>query len=237
MVEPTSSSPQQPLGMTIYNLPSPEETMVDGQARTRKGRWMLMLVVLICAAPILASYFTFYVVKPGGGRQYGDLIEPVRLLPSWNAATLEGQAVSMSSLKDQWLFVSVGSGLCNAECEKRLFVQRQLHKMLNKDSARVDRVWLVTDAATPTPELIKALQGATVLRAKADEVAAWLEPSAGHLLEEHLYVVDPMGRWMMRFPPELNDQSVSGMKRDLERLLRASNSWDQPGRPVAGAQP
>lgn len=237
MVEPSSSSSQQPLGLTVYDLPAPEDTLVDPKARTRKGRLMLMLVVLICAAPILASYWTYYVIKPQGTRQYGDLIEPPRMLPTWNATDLQGQTVSMSSLKDQWLFVSIGSGQCDSLCEKRLFVQRQLHKILNKDSARVERVWLITDSAIPKPELIQALQGATVLKASAEQVATWLEPASGHTLDEHLYVVDPMGRWMMRFPTELNDKSVSGMKRDLERLLRASNSWDQPGRPVVGVNP
>jgi len=39
--------------------------------------------------------------------------------------------------------------------------------------------------------------------------------------------VDPMGEWMMRFPAQPEPARV---KRDLERLLRASSFWDQPGR-------
>jgi hypothetical protein len=58
-------------------------------------------------------------------------------------------------------------------------------------------------------------------------LAAWLAPEAGHALEEHLYVVDPMGEWMMRIPAQPEPATV---KRDLERLLRASASWDTPGR-------
>ena len=46
-------------------------------------------------------------------------------------------------------------------------------------------------------------------------------------LAEHLYVVDPMGRWMMRVPGE---PDPARLKRDIERLLRASASWDRPGR-------
>jgi hypothetical protein len=40
-------------------------------------------------------------------------------------------------------------------------------------------------------------------------------------------VVDPMGQWMMRAPA---DPDPSRLKRDLEKLLRASASWDLPGR-------
>jgi hypothetical protein len=42
-----------------------------------------------------------------------------------------------------------------------------------------------------------------------------------------LYLVDPMGEWMMRVPAKPEPGRV---KRDLERVLRASSSWDQAGR-------
>jgi hypothetical protein len=45
-----------------------------------------------------------------------------------------------------------------------------------------------------------------------------------------LYVVDPMGNWMMRFPARMDAAGASRAKRDLDRLLRASASWDEPGR-------
>ena len=59
------------------------------------------------------------------------------------------------------------------------------------------------------------------------ELAQWLKPEAGQALSDHLYIVDPMGRWMMRTPV---DPDPAKVKRDIERLLRASASWDRPGR-------
>jgi hypothetical protein len=35
---------------------------------------------------------------------------------------------------------------------------------------------------------------------------------------------------MMRLPPRLGVDNAGRAKRDLDRLLRASSSWDQPGR-------
>lgn len=61
-------------------------------------------------------------------------------------------------------------------------------------------------------------------------LADWLAPAAGQALTEHLYVVDPMGHWMMRFPAGLDKAGAGRAKRDLERLMRASASWDQAGR-------
>jgi hypothetical protein len=64
----------------------------------------------------------------------------------------------------------------------------------------------------------------------ADKLANWLAPGSGQALQDHLYLVDPMGNWMMRFPPKLDLSTASAVKRDVERVLRASASWDQPGR-------
>lgn len=50
-------------------------------------------------------------------------------------------------------------------------------------------------------------------------------------MADHLYVVDPMGNWMMRFPAAMDTAGAAKAKRDLERLLRASSSWDEAGRP------
>jgi hypothetical protein len=62
------------------------------------------------------------------------------------------------------------------------------------------------------------------------ELAAWLAPASGKSLAQHLYVVDPIGNWMMRFPAGMDRATASRAKRDLERLLRASAFWDQAGR-------
>jgi len=76
-----------------------------------------------------------------------------------------------------------------------------------------------------------ALKDATVLRVKPEQLAQWLSPARGHQLPEHLYMVDPMGHWMMRFPPGTDTASATKLRKDLERLMRASAGWDQPGRP------
>jgi hypothetical protein len=58
-------------------------------------------------------------------------------------------------------------------------------------------------------------------------LANWLAPAPGQRLEDHLFVVDPIGNWMMRFPAQADPKQV---KRDLDRLLRASQFWDKAGR-------
>jgi hypothetical protein len=220
----------QPLGLTVHSLPLPQEAAVADEQRTVRGRWKMLAVLLICAAPVIASYFTYYVVRPEGRRNFGELIEPLRTLPPVTGTTLEGQPMALPSLKGQWLLVSVAGGACDANCEKYLYLQRQLRESLGKDKDKVDWVWLVSDQAPVREQLRSALVGATVLRVDDKELAAWLSPAKGQLLSDHLYVVDPFGRWMMRFPPGQDLAWAAKVKRDLERLLRAAASWDEPGR-------
>ena len=220
----------QPLGLTVHSLPSPERAMDAEVRRTGRGRWQMLVVALICAAPVIASYFTYYVVRPEGRRNFGELIEPQQPLPDRPGVSLSGQSSSLRALKGQWLLVSVAGGACDEACGKHLYLQRQLREGLGKERDRVDWVWLIADDAPVSDKLLPALKDATVLRVAPATLGAWLQPETGHLLAEHLYLVDPMGNWMMRFPAQLDIAGAAKAKRDLERLLRASASWDQPGR-------
>ncbi|HEY2257457.1 MAG TPA: hypothetical protein VGI11_17620 [Variovorax sp.] len=221
----------EPLGLTVHSMPTPRQAMADAASRrTTRGRWKMLIVMLCCAAPVVASYFTYYVVRPEARSVFGELIEPQRPLPALTGLLRDGTPVALPSLKGQWLLIAVGGAACDALCEQQLYLQRQLRESLGRDKDRVDRVWLVSDAA-PLPERLDgALQGATVVRVPAEQLAHWLAPSAGHSLDEHLYVVDPIGNWMMRFPARMDISAASRAKRDLDRLLRASAAWDKPDR-------
>lgn len=221
-------SASEPLGLTVHSVPKLSDAAVAGQKRN--GRLKMLLLLLICASPVIASYYMYYVVRPTSRTSYGDLIETQPALPPLQLQALDGSVHSLQSLKGQWLLVSVGGGACNTECERHLYLQRQLRESLGKEKERLDWVWLVDDAAPVPSKLTPALRSAIVLRAPAADLAAWLQPAATHALQDHLYLVDPMGHWMMRFPASLDNGTASRAKRDLDRLLRASSSWDDPGR-------
>ena len=199
-------------------------------ARRRAGRIKMLLVLLVFVLPVLASYFSYYVLRPQGRANYSSLIEPSRSLPDLPLRTLDGHPVAADTLRGQWLLIVLGPAACAADCQQRLYLQRQLREMLGRDRDRVDKLWLVTGDA-PLPEPLRAALRAEptlqVLRVPRAALAAWLQPDAGHALEEHLYLVDPMGEWMLRVPAQPDPAKV---KRDLERLLRASAGWDRAGR-------
>ena len=228
---PPTNPVDQPLGLTVHSLPSPPAAAVQDAVRTRSGRWKMIAVMLICAAPVVASYFTYYVIRPDGRRNFGELVDPQRPLPDLTATTLDGQPRPLRGLKDQWLLVSVSGGACDAACQQHLYLQRQIREGLGKDKDRLDWVWLIADDAAVSATLAPALTQATVLRVPAQALARWLAPTDGHQLADQLYLVDPMGNWMMRFPSGMDAARAAKAKRDIERLMRASNAWDKAGRP------
>jgi hypothetical protein len=236
-----SSVPRSPdsallISFSVHSLPSTRDPAV--LRRTARGRWLMIAVLLVCAAPVVASYFAYFVVRPEARTNYSELIVPTRPLPaSLPLSDLAGARVAPASLRGQWLVVVVAAGACDARCERQLWLQRQLHEALGAEKGRVDKVWLVDDGAPPRPETLQAIAAsgharsafapATVLRAARADLAGWLAPAEGHALEDHLYIVDPSGEWMMRVPA---DADPARLKRDLDKLLVASANWDRAGR-------
>ena len=186
----------------------------------------MLAVLLACAAPVIASYFTYYVIRPEGRRNFGELVQPQRPVPDVATVALDGSSGTLRALKGQWLLVSVAGGACEKACQDNLYLQRQLRESLGKEKDRLDWVWLVTDDVPVAAALQPGLGKATVLRVPEAAVGGWLAPATGQQMADHLYVVDPQGNWMMRFPPALDAEGFAKAKRDLERLLRASSSWD-----------
>jgi hypothetical protein len=216
-----------PMALTVHSGPTPVLP-----AERSRGRFTALLVLLACAAPVLLSYLTYYVWRPSTRNNYAELIQPTRTLPANLVLTdLQGRPVAPAQLRGQWLLVVVAGGDCDARCEDHLFQQRQLREMAGRERERIDRVWLVTDDAPLRAPIARAMESgdapAWVLRVPKAALAQWLAPEAGRALDEHLYLVDPMGEWMMRTPATLEPKRFH---KDLERLLRASASWDRPGR-------
>src|SRR5205085_1732376 len=183
-----SSAPASPdsallVNFSVRSLPSTRDAAAV--RRTARGRWTMIVVLLVCAAPVIASYFAYFVVRPQGRTNYSELIAPTRPLPgSLPLADLAGAPVAPLSLRGQWLVVVVAAGACDERCERHLWLQRQLHEALGANKDRVDKVWLVDDAAAPRPETLRAIAATadagrmfdrtTVLRTPRAALLAWL---------------------------------------------------------------
>jgi hypothetical protein len=188
--------------------------------RTSKGRWKLLVVLAVCAAPLIASYFTYYVIKPDSRNNYGALIDPRQHpIPAMASTTLDGKPVALDAYKGKWIMLKVGGSDCQQACQDQLFAMRQLRTMQGKEMERIERVWLITDQEPLETLLLRVNDGTRMLRAPADAVRRWLPVEQGGNVAEHIYLIDPLGNLMMRFP---KDPDPSKVKKDLVKLLKAS---------------
>lgn len=164
----------------------------------------LALLAAFFALPVAASWFLWrFELAPGTTGNYGTLLppRPLALAP-------------LAALKGRWVLVQFDSGACDAWCERKLYFMRQVRRAQGKDMPRVERLWLVTDAVQPRAELLAAIEGTVLAPA-----GAGAEFPAEKSVTDHIYLVDPLGNLMMRFP---RDPDASRIIKDLQRLLKVS---------------
>jgi hypothetical protein len=188
-------------------------------AQTR-GRWKLIAVLLVCAAPMLLSYLTYYVIKPTGRTNYGALLDPRQHpIPALGATALDGKPAALEQFKGKWIMLQVAPGDCQQVCKDQLVAMRQLRLMQGKGMERIERVWLITDDAPLDTMLMKVVDGTRYLRVKPALVQAWLPVEQGGDVTDHVYLIDPLGNLMMRFPKDAEPNKVT---KDIGKLLKAS---------------
>ena len=189
--------------------------------KAQRGRWKLYLVIAICAAPLLLSYLTYYVIKPAGRNNYGTLLDP-RLypVPLLNSVLQGGAAQELSAYRGKWILLQVSSSACRSACQHALFVMRQLRLMQGKDMDRIERVWLVPDQLPIETLMLREFDGVHILRADGKAVEAWLPVEPGATAQDRLYLIDPLGNLMMRYTVDADPNKVN---KDLVKLLKASS--------------
>lgn len=185
------------------------------ETATRAGRRTLVLLAFVCALPILASYFAYYVWQPEGRTNYGELMVPASL-PDTALPGVAGQPdFARRELDGRWTLLFAAPGACDRVCTDALYLMRQSRLAQGEEMDRVARLWLVSDAATPAGDLLAPHAGLRLARA----TPAWLARLPDAERGRHVYLVDPRGDVMMRFPDNADPRRVV---KDLQRLLKYS---------------
>lgn len=173
-------------------------------------------MLALTVAPVAASYFIYYFWPPSRTVNYGDLIEP-RRLPEARLALADGTPFQLSRLRGKWVLVMVDSGACDTSCQKKLYYMRQVRLAQGKEMERVERAFFINDGAAMAPDRMAPYAGTWMIRAAGSDVLP-LFPAQG-ARSAHIYLIDPLGNLMLRYPPNPDPRR---MIKDLQRLLKAS---------------
>ena len=173
----------------------------------KRGRVKLALLAAFFLLPIGASWVIWWLeLAPGVAGNYGTLLPPrTAALPP------------LAGLKGKWVLVQLDGGACDAACERKHYFMRQVRRAQGREMGRIERLWLVTDAVQPAQALLAAIEGTTIHMQSAALAAAF---PAERSASDHIYLVDPLGNLMMRFP---RDPDPARVIKDLQRLLKASS--------------
>jgi hypothetical protein len=197
-------------------------------ARTRRGRIQMLLLMLACAAPVIASYLAYYVIKPEGGKtNFGILVYPAQ---EWNTAWLD------IPMQGKWtLLIARPAGECqikDEKCIEALFLMRQTRVAMGRENKRVQLVWVNTDGKPVDPEVLKVYDeqsaGMKVISLPTDPqlragFEGWLNKEGAG---QQIQLIDPSPAKMMYFPVTNSPKEFSSMKKDLERLLKLNHKGE-----------
>lgn len=190
-------------------------------ATIRYGRLKMLLIFAVCASPVLLGTLAYWFYRSESTTNYGSFIEPQR------------QAVGLESFRGKWVMFTIDSPQCDEFCAKRLYLMRQLRLTQGKDKDRLERVLLLSEPGkaefltSGVESLEKVHEGMHQLFLDADQRARLLgiegqTLSTDKTTDKGIYLVDPLGHVMMRFP---DDPDPSRMKKDLGKLLK----WSRVG--------
>ena len=178
-------------------------------------RAKLLLLCALFAAPIAASLFAYKFMHLAPTANYGELLLPPAALSEHPLARADGSVFRFAELKDRWILVASDSGACTGPCAAKVHAIRQVRLALGHNASRVARVFVVDDLAAPDSPAFAPVEDLVIALTPRGLA---LPPGATND-RAHIYLIDPRGNVMMRWP---GNPEMRGMLKDLERLLKAS---------------
>lgn len=191
----------------------------------KKGRFQLILMLVIFALPPVAAYLAYFNNWiPKGRTNKCELIQPAQPVTGLSFRTLDGGSLSMEDLKGQWVFLSAAGNPCDDSCRKAIYNMRQIRTALADGKQYVERV-VVLPGAMPKDDLetfLKDYPGMHVIvgndEALARLVSLLPRPAVGEGAGD-IYVIDPLGNLMMHYSAEQNPR---GLLLDMQHLLKVT---------------
>ncbi|CAK0779368.1 conserved hypothetical protein [Gammaproteobacteria bacterium] len=188
----------------------------------RRSLWQLWLMLIIFALPIIASWFFYFnpQLLPATRSNHGELISPVRPWPQELKLvhSNNGTPLVRTALERHWTLLTVEQLPCAETCRARLVQMSQIWRALGEGQLGVERM-VVLVGAPGVGDTASNFEGARGVVADATVLPTLRELFGSTDFWNHLYLVDPMGNLMMRYPVDAPSKNVL---KDLEHLLKSS---------------
>ncbi|MEW8624115.1 MAG: hypothetical protein AB2551_00010 [Candidatus Thiodiazotropha sp.] len=203
------------------------------QSPASRNLTSLWILVAITALPLIAAWLFFLNPQwlPAGRTHHGILIDPPRSVESLSVKTTDQLGFDWQTIEGMWTLLVVSERGCDAACLETLIKVRQIRKATAANRQRIARGLIIlpgADGSVETPSL-NGLEGTHLLIPDDGQQSAvrTLFPQAEFADSVPIFLIDPRGDLMMRYDtPQVTSKQIL---KDLERLLKASQTWSQGG--------
>ncbi len=186
----------------------------------RRSRTLLIVTFLLFFLPVLGAWLLIVFApdwRPFGTVNNGTLVQPVRSVTAAGLRYVDGTEIDPGYLSGRWTLVHVTDGACERSCIEVLARSRQVQQALGDDMQRVQLLLVLAGPANAPSADIPP--GVTLAAASSDWLASFSFTDGPPGQGPGIYLVDPQGYLMMRYPREVDRR---GLLADLERLLKLS---------------
>ncbi|MBP9804089.1 MAG: hypothetical protein KBE22_04185 [Candidatus Accumulibacter sp.] len=197
-------------GQSAAGAPASSEASA---ALQRKGRLTLLAIVVVCVLPLLGALYFRYVSPPAVKATEGRPLAPPVPLAFDTLERLDGAPLEHPEVSGTWLVIFAAPGACDARCLHTLYLTRQARTAQGRNMARVNRLWVVTDATTPTASLLSEHPDLTVVKARDASLMQLL----GGTESRDINLVDRRGLVVFRYP---DDPEPKAFIRELGKLIK-----------------
>lgn len=195
------------------------------QGRSRLG---LIVIAVLFLGPMFGAFIAYQGGwQPGGQTAHGLLLNPARPIPALTLSGIDGTPLPENLLRREWTLLYVGAARCEEVCQQQLYYMRQVWKSLGRRAKRVQGVYLLA-AGGDSHELEGFLQtehqGLILARSQPGQTEQWLDffsldKTVQPLQEANIYLLDPLGNWVLLYRPT---DPAQGLLKDLKKLLKLS---------------
>lgn len=196
-------------------------------ASSAVGRTKLLILMGLYAAPLLAAWLWLGYARQNEGAGVsvnGELIVPAVPLEAFALTDQHGADWPLEKFQEKWSMVYFSGASCDAACEQNLYHMRQVRLSTGRRMDRVQRVLVTPQLSDMASRLADAAEGLHVIGGDEARIRVlWQQferaQQSMQACQQCIYLVDPFGNLMMRFPPDLDPGK---MYKDLKHLLKVS---------------
>ncbi|MCD9033731.1 hypothetical protein LDO32_18625 [Luteimonas sp. Y-2-2-4F] len=178
--------------------------------RNRNRGLLVLIVVIFLGSALVAGVLRFSGWRPEGMRNHGELLQPPGDLREVGARTIDGGEYRWNPAERLWRIALAPPPGCAEECLRLSADLDKVWRLFGREADRVHILWMGAppEGAVRDPAL-------RVLREDAAFRAAL--PRQDDPAGVPVYVVDPNGFVILRYPPGFD---AGHLREDLSRLLK-----------------